>query len=154
MKNTEFTVKMLKKSEDRSIIYSIKKIEDACFSDPWTLSSIEKEFDNKISQWFIAYKNDVVAGYLLSWSVAGECDLLKLAVDEENRCKGVGRRLLESLIRDLRENDCEAVHLEVRESNVSAIRLYESVGFSKVGFRKDYYPDNNETALLFTRILK
>ena len=148
-----FDIKMLKNAQDRSIIDSIKKIEDTCFSDAWTLSSIEKEFDNKISNWFAAYDNDDLVGYLLCWCVADECHLLKIAVHESCRRKGIGGMLISHMIDHCYINCCKFIELEVRQSNTDAIRLYEKFGFSKVGERKDYYPDDKETAVMFSKVL-
>ncbi len=47
--------------------------------------------------------------------------------------------------------DCEAITLEVRVSNVKAIKLYESYGFKKEAIRKDYYLDNHEDAYLMMK---
>lgn len=92
----------------------------------------------------VAELDGAVVGFALYRVVAGEGELLNLAVEPMSRRGGVGRRLMERLL-DL----AEVWHLEVRESNQAAIGLYESVGFEQVGRRAGYYGDG-EAALLFS----
>lgn len=85
-----------------------------------------------------------ILGFAMYRVVAGEGELLNLAVDPSARRTGVGRSLLEAMMQR-----AEIWHLEVRESNVAAIALYDSLGYKKVGRRSGYYVDG-EAALLFS----
>jgi ribosomal-protein-alanine N-acetyltransferase len=88
--------------------------------------------------------NEVV-GFLVSRQTApGEREILNLAVDPAARRKGVALRLLESEL-ERREGSW---FLEVRESNAPAIALYESLGFRRVGVRKNYYNDPLEEGIV------
>ncbi|NVO99472.1 GNAT family N-acetyltransferase, partial [Photobacterium damselae subsp. damselae] len=66
--------------------------------------------------------------------------------------KGYGRILLEGFIEQLEAKQAEEIWLEVRESNVSAYKLYEDVGFNEINRRVGYYPsqDGREDALIMT----
>lgn len=77
-------------------------------------------------------------GFSLFRTVADESELLLLAVlPNQHRC-GVGRRLLDDFLKRVRNEGVERVHLEVREGN-PAVSMYQNVGFSPVGRRRNYY---------------
>ena len=77
-------------------------------------------------------------GFALSRVVAGEAELLLLAVRHDAQRHGVGRTLIERFVADARARGAERLHLEVRDGN-HAIGLYKRHGFDEVGRRKDYY---------------
>lgn len=79
-----------------------------------------------------------VAGFALSRAAPGEEELLLIAVDPEQRERGLGRRLLANLVGDARQRGAERVFLEMREGN-PAVRLYDRIGFTPIGRRKEYY---------------
>jgi ribosomal-protein-alanine N-acetyltransferase len=79
-----------------------------------------------------------VAGFALSRAVAGEAELLLLAVRSGAQRTGVGKMLIDQFLAEARALGAERVHLEVREGN-RAISLYESCGFDLVGRRRNYY---------------
>ena len=86
-----------------------------------------------------------VAGFAVARRVAeSESELLNLAVDPAFRQRGVGRRLVAALTSG---HPC-ILWLEVRESNVKARKLYESLGFHEMGCRPDYYPGSCESAIV------
>lgn len=77
-------------------------------------------------------------GFSLSRIVAGEAELLLLAVRRSHRGRGVGRLLLERFLNDARLRGAERLHLEVRDGN-PAVNLYLQAGFTIVGQRRSYY---------------
>jgi [ribosomal protein S18]-alanine N-acetyltransferase len=87
---------------------------------------------------------------------AGEAHILNLCVNEGYRCRGVGRRLLGSLVERASAAGMADAYLEVRPSNTAAIRLYLSVGFEQVGMRRGYYQAANgrEDAAVLRRALR
>ncbi len=87
----------------------------------------------------------VVRGFLAARQTApGEREILFIAVDPACRRRGMGRRLLQNEL----AASCGEWFLEVRESNLAAIRLYESLGFRMAGRRENYYPDPPESAIV------
>src|SRR5579864_2765392 len=87
-------------------------------------------------------------GFLIAHHLAPEWELENLVVAPEARRKGLGKRLLNALLRAARETKC-SVFLEVRESNVAARDLYESAGFKQTGRRPAYYTSPSEDAILY-----
>ena len=86
----------------------------------------------------LALYNDAVSGFALSRVVAGDGELLLIAVHPDMRGRGIGAALLRGAIAQAREHGGERLHLEVREGN-DAIALYAAHGFTPVGRRRDYY---------------
>jgi len=86
----------------------------------------------------VASTDDTPAGFALVRSVAGEAELLLLAVAPSARRRGVGTALLRSVIADAVAGGVSDLHLEVRSGN-AAVRLYADHGFRKVGERRGYY---------------
>ena len=129
----------------------IAELEKQCFSDPWSLNSITSELHNSLSLWVVAVENGIVAGYVGSQSVLGEADMMNLAVAPPFRRQGVGRKLVQELIRRLKELSVHVLVLEVRASNEPAISLYKELGFEQVGRRPNYYVHPKEDALILRK---
>ena len=129
----------------------VAQLEAACFSRPWSENAIAGELTNPLSLWIVAIDGDRVVGYVGSQSVWGEADMMNVAVAAENRCQGIGRKLIEVLVTMLKENGVSCLTLEVRVSNAPAIHLYESMGFNQVGRRPNYYVAPKEDALILKK---
>ena len=82
-----------------------------------------------------------LVGFILSRLVAGEAEILSVAVAPRRRGSGLARRLLDLHLRRLAGLGARTVFLEVDEDNVPARRLYRRAGFREVGRREGYYPD-------------
>ncbi|MEM1008049.1 MAG: ribosomal protein S18-alanine N-acetyltransferase [Myxococcota bacterium] len=95
----------------------------------------------------------MLLGYCLLWRIQPELHVINLAVAPEVRRRGIAREMMVFAIGQARTLGCTEVLLEVRASNHSAIRLYESFDFERVGLRKDYYEQPCEDALLYTLAL-
>jgi len=92
----------------------------------------------------VAEFDDAVAGFLISRTVAGEMEILNLAVAPAFRRQGIARALLENALDGFEG----AVFLEVRQSNVAAQTLYASFGFCLAGLRRNYYDSPKEDAVV------
>ena len=130
---------------------SVAELEAACFSLPWSEKSICSELDNPLSLWLVAISDEKVVGYVGSQSVMDEADMMNLAVDPAYRRRGIGKRLVEMLVANLKEKQVRCLTLEVRISNSSAIALYKDMGFLEVGRRPRYYQRPIEDALILRK---
>jgi [ribosomal protein S18]-alanine N-acetyltransferase len=103
----------------------------------------------------VTVSRQVMAYGVMSFG-AGEAHILNLCVGEVYRCRGIGRQLLNSLIERAGAAGMADAYLEVRPSNVTAIRLYLSLGFEQVGMRRGYYQAANgrEDAAVLRRALR
>ena len=132
-------------------VLQIAELEKICFSDPWSETSIASELNNKLSLWMVAIDNEKVVGYVGSQTVLGETDMMNIAVHPDYRKQGIGTALFVGLIGALELRGSHSLMLEVRASNISAISVYEKLGFSEVGRRKNYYRNPKEDALIMRK---
>ena len=94
-------------------------------------------------QCVVAEQDGRIVGFVVSRATApDEHEILNLAIEPEYRRRGIARALLRESMKS------GAWFLEVRESNLPAIRLYESLGFRPVGHRNNYYFDPREPAIV------
>ena len=84
-----------------------------------------------------------VLGFTLARAAADEVELLLIVVDSLQRNHGIGRLLVKKVAEDARNRGATEMHLEVRENNVAARWLYQSLGFVDVGHRANYYTGLN-----------
>ena len=131
----------------------IAKLETICFSDPWSEKSIASELENRLSYWLVAEQDGIIIGYVGSQSVLDSADMMNIAVAPAYRRKGIGRMLIAALIDHLLQKKIRFLLLEVRISNISAISLYNSMGFEQVGRRPRYYHNPREDALILRKEL-
>jgi ribosomal-protein-alanine N-acetyltransferase len=94
-----------------------------------------------------------VTGFLIAREVAGEAEILNLAVVVAKRRRGEGAALLKAAVEVLRARQVSRVFLEVRESNEAGKAFYQKQGFSETGKRAGYYRDPDEAAIVMARKL-
>lgn len=128
-------------------VSDILKIENACFSTPWTEQGIAESIENENTYLYIATIDAEIAGYMGVQIFSGEGYVTNVATLPEHRRKGVAK----ALILEVLKNEMEFLTLEVRESNIPAINLYKSLDFIEVGKRPRFYREPTEDAVLMTR---
>ena len=108
-----------------------------CFKSPppWSAQDFAGVIADPLA--FLLIEGD--AGFLLGRAVAGEAELLTLAVAPEARRRGLGGKLVARFLYQARLRGAEDAFLEVSAKNAPAIALYESLGFKRVGLRRGYY---------------
>jgi ribosomal-protein-alanine N-acetyltransferase len=127
---------------------ALAELEATCFDVPWTVDALRALLADGLTRAWIASRGRRTVGGALVRVVAGEAELLRIAVGPEDRRRGVGRRLLQIVMSALADACPEGVHLEVRGSNVAARHLYAREGFVEYGRRRDYYQAPREDAIL------
>lgn len=101
----------------------------------------------------VAYERaDAIAGFVVA-RCGEEWELENVVVDPMFRRRGIGRALIEELMRRARQGGAKDVFLEVRESNAAARALYGKMGFREEGRRPRYYAQPEEDALLLRLVL-
>jgi ribosomal-protein-alanine N-acetyltransferase len=133
---------------------AVMAIESDQFSNPWPEEHFQAELANSFSQFYVAEdpENSALAGFLIFWRLGDELELHKIAVTKACQRRGLGSCLLDFFIVTARSWHCRRALLEVRASNVAAIRLYKKFAFQRVGRRRDYYSMPAEDALVFELI--
>ena len=111
------------------------------------------EFEDSYSWFRVAQRDDEIAGFVIARIVARQGEIANIAVAPTYQGTGLGGQLHDAAIRETEAQDCEAIWLEVRETNEPAKRLYASRGFEAIGRRKRYYKLPVEDALVLRRAL-
>ncbi len=132
-------------SEDVS---TVCEIENMIFSKPWSMKSfLDSIHDNK-NLYLVAKDGDEIVAYCGLWGIMDEGHITNVAVKENYRGKGIGKKMLNKLLELGKEKGLVAFTLEVRIGNVAAINLYKNLGFIDAGVRKNFYEDPVEDGLI------
>ena len=130
---------------------SVMEIENEAFTPPWTKEGFFTFLIREDTLFLTAEDKGGIVGYAGLLMVLDEAEILNIAVRHDRRKEGIGHFLMQSLLLLSGESGIHTIHLEVRESNHSARRLYARHGFKEVGLRRSYYTDPVEDAVLMTR---
>lgn len=117
---------------DVSALCSLVMLESAEARNGWGREALEAEFDNPVCRIVVAESAmGIIDGFVVAWLVAGEVQILNLAVRPSKQRMGIGSELVRQMV-SLREDGLPAI-LEVAEDNVAAVALYERCGFVRAG---------------------
>jgi len=130
---------------------AVLAIENAIYAFPWTPGNFRDSLVAGYSCWAYVRDGELI-GYAVVMLAADEAHLLNLSIAASRQRQGHGSELLHRVCACARGNGARLVLLEVRPSNLAALRLYERHGFQRVGLRREYYPDQGgrEDALIFS----
>jgi len=117
----------------------IMQIEPTIYSHPWTRGNFSDSLNSGYSAWVMEEKGEMI-GYALMMMVMDEAHLLNLSIAKHRQKQGLGRYLLEYMMTIAKRHKAANMFLEVRTSNISAIALYENIGFCEMAVRRGYYP--------------
>lgn len=123
---------------DRARVPVATALYARAFEEPWPEAAIADLLKGAGCWGLIAAINGQPVGFTLCRSVLDEVEILTFAVDPERRRLGVGRTLLEEIIR-ISVKSAESLYLEVGTDNPAALGLYLDAGFKEIGRRKNYY---------------
>lgn len=129
----------------------VMEIENDLISPPWTREGFFTFLLKDENMFFVVEEKGQILGYCSMQTVLDEGDILNVAVTRNRQKEGIGYFLVDSMLMLAAARGIHIVHLEVRESNGSARRLYQRLGFKEDGFRKNYYTEPAENAVLMTK---
>ncbi|WP_183901176.1 GNAT family N-acetyltransferase [Rhizobium metallidurans] len=147
---------------DADDCHAVSTLHGERFARPWG----DGEFYSLLSQnnvfGFVARQTNAflkkpLPGFVLAREVAGEAEILTIAVQAKVGRSGLGWRLMQAAMREAKQRGGESIFLEVDKGNAAALGLYRKLGFDQVGERRGYYKDANgevSTALVMKRILR
>ena len=124
-------------------------LESKCLSTAWSKEQILNIPDYAI--YVSAFEGDILCGIASMYAIAGEGQIMNLAVRDSYRRRGIANGLMNELILYALDKNCDIITLEVAEDNLSAISLYEKCGFVSVGKRNGFY--NGKNALIMEKKL-
>lgn len=131
----------------------VMEIELATFTMPWSEATFRGLLRRSDSDLYVADVRGAVAGYAVFWSVSDQGELGNVAVAADHRGRGLGRKLVETVLARAAERGVREIFLEVRKSNEGAQNLYRTFGFFEVGKRKNYYLEPVEDALIMKKVI-
>lgn len=141
---------LIRRMEEKDLD-QVADLEQEIFSEPWSRNDFAQELIAEGHCYLVAEESGRVQGYCGYWGIAGEGQIYNVAVRQESRGQGIGRQLMERLLQEGEAEGLQEFTLEVRAGNVSAIRLYHSVGFEDAGIRKNFYSKPVEDAIIMWR---
>ena len=127
---------------------AVAALDSACFDAPWTAAAVGALLDDGLTRVWEARTSAAIVGAALLRVVAGEGELLRIAVHPDARRQGIGRVLLQAVLSAVADACPLGVYLEVRAANAAARHLYARAGFVESGRRRDYYEAPREDAIL------
>ncbi len=117
----------------------VYEIESACIECAWTRADIAAALGSDDYVFIKAVSDGRTIGYAGARIVLDTAEICNIAVREDCRRRGAGRRLTETIVRRAELRGARTVFLEVAEDNAPALALYRSLGFTEVYERKKYY---------------
>ena len=131
----------------------VAKIERECFSVPFSESDILSYLENPIWRFLAAKISEAVVGYISYTVILDECQIVNVATSPSFRKMGIGSKIIEAFLCELKSEGVKSAFLEVRESNLPAINLYKKFGFLEIGVSKNHYSKPTENAILMKIVL-
>lgn len=117
----------------------LARVHAAAFANGWSADDIAQLLDGPGGFALVVEDGEAPVAFILCRAIAGEAEILTLAVDPRARRRGLGRALVEASTGAARMAGADAMFLEVAHDNAPAIGLYESAGFARAGVRRGYY---------------
>ena len=123
-------------------INGVVKIENEVHFSPWSTKNFQDSLTAK-NIFKVFFLDDMIVGYYIALIAANECQILNIAIKACKQNKGFGHYIVNHIKNLSRDFHATSIFLEVRVSNVKAIKLYEKNGFNELGIRNNYYKTLN-----------
>jgi [ribosomal protein S18]-alanine N-acetyltransferase len=116
----------------------------------WSLAALTDAFEKYSNCFLVSWHRQEIAGFISGRRILDEGEILNLAVKPSLRRHGLGKTLVQALLKAFTQEGAVQVFLEVRESNATAIAFYQQLGFRQIGERSRYYQNPVEAALVLS----
>lgn len=144
METTEVIIRKMRQEDTAAV----SRLESEVFTMPWSESAFREMAQEKNAIYVVAVYRDTIIGNCGVRNILGEGEITNVAVSETYRGHGVAKMMFQMLLAEGKKQGIDAFTLEVRKSNLPAIRLYESFGFESAGVRPRFYEKPVEDALV------
>lgn len=131
-----------------SDVEAASRLEREAFSMPWSARDFLEMVEADYAHYYVAESEDGIVGCCGIRNIAGEGEITNVVVSAPYRRMGIGRKMMEYMLKMAAAEGVTATTLEVRVSNLPAIGLYESLGFKGEGVRPGFYEKPPEDALI------
>jgi ribosomal-protein-alanine N-acetyltransferase len=132
---------------------AVCSIEHDVFPNPWPRVFFERDLESGNTVAFVALNDELVIGYAIGNCIDVELHITNIAVAAEHQKGGIGTRLLLKMESVAIERGCTLAYLEVRTSNLAAIKMYEKHGYDILYARKRYYIDGDDAYVMHKELL-
>ena len=139
---------MIIRTMQKGDVAAVAALEAQIFPMPWSVAGFADTLLREDIIFLVAYEQDELLGYVGIYCTLDEGEITNVAVAPAARRRGIARALLTELKQQLACRNVARIVLEVRVSNEPAIRLYEQMGFSVLGVRKNFYEKPTEDAYI------
>ncbi len=139
---------MIIRTMQKGDVAAVAALEAQIFPMPWSAAGFADTLPREDVIFLVAYEQDELLGYVGIYCALDEGEITNVAVAPAARRRGIARALLTELKQQLACRNVARIVLEVRVSNEPAIRLYEQMGFSVLGVRKNFYEKPTEDAYI------
>jgi ribosomal-protein-alanine N-acetyltransferase len=130
---------MIVRPAERGDADALAAVHASAFDAPWSAADIVRFAEDRGGFALAAEADDgELCGFLICRAIAGEAEILTLAVRPEHRRRGVASALV-TAASALAQASAEAMFLEVADDNPGAVALYAGLGFVVAGRRAGYY---------------
>jgi len=147
------TERLAAEQMQHSDLDDVLAIERASFAAPWTREMFVSELSNRVARAVIFRVDAAVAGYVCYWVVLDEAHLQTVAVHPDMRRRGFGMAIMSYVEAMCLREGVRRIILEVGRRNAAARNLYRKCGFTAIGFRKRYYSEINDDAVVMEKWL-
>lgn len=132
----------------------VLSIERASFAAPWSREMFERELSNRSARPTVFLMHGEIVGFLCWWAVQDEGHLTTVAVHPRLRGEGIGKGIMTHLEKMCLKEGLKRIILEVARRNTVARTLYKRLGYSAIGFRKRYYKETDDDAIVMEKWLR
>lgn len=134
-----------------AVFSALSALDKACVgAEGWSEQAFRSEVEKDNGIVIACYADMCVVGLISGYFAGDEADITSVAVDENYRRNGIALLLMNEFEKNLPDYISE-IFLEVRETNIPAISLYEKCGFKKLSVRKNFYENPNENAVVMIK---
>ena len=131
---------------------AVSRVAEQSMLNPWNRDQFATEMNISSGLRLVA-DNGTVCGYFIGRALAGEAEILQLAVLPSCQRQGIGSRLLAEGLNGFAQQRVQTCFLEVRRQNTSALLLYRQAGFRRIGIRENYYRHPVDDAVIMQKII-
>ena len=137
---------------EKEHLAAVAALERETFKNPWSEQALAL-LCGEMATGVVVMDGARAAAYGGMMCVAGEGQITNIGTSPDYRRRGLGAAVMAALIAEAQARGLCEISLEVRESNVAAIALYEKFGFTEDGIRKGFYTKPREDAVLMSRTI-
>ncbi len=134
-------------------ILKIVELENSTLNTSLGFDMLKSSLDNEMAYFFVLEENEKILGYISTMFDGEIVEILNFAVDKSYQHKGLGSKILAYIDNYFYSLNAKSMILEVRNNNISAIKIYEKFGFKQIHIRKNYYSNGDDALILEHKLI-